>query len=271
MKKAFNVIKIILTTLFSLYIIVIFILIFLSPKEQRFREAAHRQGQFLSQKLFDILIFQYSNYSDAYFEKSIPFNKRGDYAEGFKSLNKAVNLNPKINLGYQGWLRLVKLKDYQGCINDLKRLDSLTPNFVDAPWGENIHFLLGLSYKGLGNNELALKEFDKSINSEIDSSWVQPNLFLYKGIIYKDLEEYDNALDNFDACLKYNYNSPEPYFYKGLVYKESMKIDSAKFCLTKALELFNKGYKNKDVYNEIQDELYLSDILTELNYFEEQE
>ncbi|MFL0082025.1 hypothetical protein V2647_10245 [Tenacibaculum maritimum] len=265
MRKALLIIKIIFSTLVIISIIGICYLMLFSSKEKRLSQASHFQGVYFSQKMFDVLIFQDSNQEDVYFEKSIPYNKRGDYAKGFKLLNKAVEINPKMHLGYRGWLRLVKLKDYKGCINDLKRLDSLTPDFVDAPWGENIHYLLGLAYKGLNINQLALIEFDKSIKSEKDTSWVNPNVFLQKGIIYNKIKDYNNALINLNVCLSLNnYNSPEAYFHKGISFKKLNKTDSAKICFKKAEQLYNKGYKNSDIYNEVQDELYLSDILDEL-------
>ena len=270
MKKIVLIIKIIFSVLFLLGIFFIYYQLFFAPKEKRFSFAEHTQGQYLSQKMFDILIFQNPNYSNAYFEKSVAFNKRGDYAKGFELLNEAVELEPKLHLGYRGWLKYHKVKDYQGSIDDLKRLDSLTPNFVDAPWGDNIHYVLGLSYKGLKQYNLALKEFDKSIETEKDSSWVNPYVFLYKGIIYNELEEYEGALKNLNVYLKQNYNnSPDAYFHKGIAFKQLNKIDSAQNCFIKSEELFNKGYKIKDMYNEVQDELYLSDIIEELKYFDD--
>lgn len=270
MKKVLFIIKIIVSTLLLLCILAISYLMFFASNEKRFVLAEHLQGKLISQKIFDILIFQNSDYSNAYFEKSIPFNKRGDYVRGFELLNKAVELDPKLHLGYRGWLRYHKLKDYQGCINDLKRLDSLTPDFVDAPWGDNIHYVLGLSYKGIKRYNLALNEFDKSIKTEKDSSWVNPYVFLYKGIIYNQLEEYGAALKNLNIYLKQNYNnSPEAYFHKGIAFKKLNNLDSAKVCFKKSEALFNKGYKITDFYNEVQDELYLSDILDKLKYFNE--
>lgn len=270
MKKVLHIFKIILIAFFTLFIILILFLFFFSPKEKRFSEAEHWQGLFLSQTLFDILIFQHPEDSNSYFEKSVAFNKRGDFAKGFELLNKAVDIKPDWHLGYRGWLRLVKIKDYRGTIKDLNRLDSLTPNFVDYPWGDNIHYLLGLSYKGLNEYEKALNEFDKVINSAKDSSWVNHNTYLYKGIILKNRLKYSEALENFDACIKYNYgNSTEASYQKGLIYKNLNNLDSAKASFNKSFELFNKGYKHKDTYNEVLDELYLSDILIELKKFDE--
>lgn len=245
-------------------------LLFFSDKEKRFSFAENTQGQYLSQKIFDILIFQNQDYSDAYFEKSVAHNKRGDYHEGFKLLNKAVEIDPKLHLGYRGWLKYHKLKDYKGSIDDLRRLDSLTPNFVDSPWGDNIHYVLGLSYKGLKQYDLALKEFDKNIETEKDSSWVIPNTFLYKGIIFYQKDQFNEAINNFEAYRKLNSNSltPEYCYWKGKIFKVLKKNDSALKLLKQSKELYLKGYKNKNVYNEVQDEVYLSDIEVEINIIE---
>lgn len=270
MKKLLIALKIIFSSLFILGILLILYTLFFKSKENRFVYAENTQGLFLSQKIFDILISQYPNYSDAYFEKSVAFNKRGEYVEGFELLNKAVELNPELHLGYRGWLKLHKLKDYQGCIDDLTLLDSLTPNHVDAPWGENVHYLLGLSYKGIRNYDLALTEFNKNLKTEKDSSWVNPNLFLYTGIIYNNLENFDQAIKNFNACLKNNRGySPEAYFHKGISYSKLGIIDSAKSCFQQSKLLFEMGYKNDDVYNEVQDELYLKDILSAIREIDE--
>ncbi len=107
-------------------------------------------------------------------------------------------------------------------------------------------------------------EFDKNLKLEKDSSWVNPNLFLYKGVIYNNLGKFDLAIKNFDACLMSNKNnSAEAYFYKGISYKRWSKMDSARICFEKVKTLFEQGYKNKNVY-EVQDELYLADILLEI-------
>lgn len=271
MKKIVFVVKLFLSVIFLFAIMFIAYLLFFSSKEKRFTFAEHSQGFYLSQKIFDILIFQNPEDSNLYFEKSVAFNKRGEYAEGFRLLNKAVELDPSWHLGYRGWLRLVKVKDYKGAIKDLNRLDSLTPNVVDYPWSNNIHYLLGLSYQGLKKYDYALNEFDKAIISEKDSSWVNHNLYLLKGIILREQGKYTHAMANFNACLENNYGqSPEAYYQKALIFKRLEKFDSARFNLKKSLKLFNTGYKHKDIYNEVSNELYLSDILFAIEDLNEQ-
>ena len=116
MKIFFKILKYIISVLLLVYMVGLAYLLFLSPKEVRFNFASHLQGEYISQKVFDILIYQYPDYSDAYFEKSVPFNKRGDYAKGFELLDKAVELDPDIHLGYRGYMKLRFLRDYDAAL-----------------------------------------------------------------------------------------------------------------------------------------------------------
>ena len=233
-----------------------------------FQLASKTQGAMISQKIFDILISKNPNESTYYFEKSVPYNKRGDYLTGFNILNKAIDLDPKSHLGYRGWLRLNKLKDYSGALQDFKTLDSLTPNFIDAAWGENIYYLKGICYLGLKEYSNASKEFNKYISSEKDSSWVNPNVFLYNGITKLKFEDHKNAVLNFRACIKYHKNCTEAYYYYGELLLKKKSLDSAKFMLNTAQNLISKGIKNKDVYNEVMYEIYLSDVEEKLKIIE---
>ncbi|MBG7610769.1 tetratricopeptide repeat protein, partial [Polaribacter sp. BAL334] len=99
------------------------------------------------------------NNSDAWMERSVSYNKSGDFKQGFEYLNKAVELNPTSHLGYRAWIRLRKIRDYDKALADFDRLDSLTPNFVDAPWGENIDFLRGECYFGIKDYRKAIDLF----------------------------------------------------------------------------------------------------------------
>ena len=41
-------------------------------------------------------------------------------------MNKAVALDPKEHLPYRGWCRYQFFRDYEGAIQDIERLDSLS-------------------------------------------------------------------------------------------------------------------------------------------------
>jgi tetratricopeptide (TPR) repeat protein len=120
-----------------------------------------------------------SKNSDEYMEYSVvKFNKAGDFHTGFIYLNKAVELNPTSHLGYRGWIRLRKIRDYDNALSDFDRLDSLTPNFVDAPWGEDIDFLRGECYFGKKNYPKAIELFNRNIKNQKED-WADIHSFVY--------------------------------------------------------------------------------------------
>ncbi len=258
MKIFIKIIKVIFTILLFAYSIAIIYLIALAPKEKRFKIAEHSQGFYLSQTMFDILIFQNANYSDAYFEKSVAFNKRGEYAKGFELLDKAVKLDPKLHLGYRGWMKLRKLRDYENALRDFNKLDSLTPNFVDSPWGEDIDFLRGECYYGKKNYKKAIELFNRNIKNQKED-WADIHTFVYLGLCEYELGNYKKAISEFKRGLKQSENLCEAHFGIAKSYKELGQMDKAKEFLLKAEE--NIAYKRDDVYNEFLNEIYLSEIL----------
>ena len=66
--------------------------------------------------------------SDAWMERSVSFNKAGDFHKGFEYLDKAVELDPKLHLGYRGWIRLRKM--LQNIL--LIRLKVMQPNTTNS-------------------------------------------------------------------------------------------------------------------------------------------
>jgi len=220
------------------------------------------QGSVESQYFFDLSIQTDPTLSHAYFEKSVPYNKRGDYAEGYRLLDRAVALKPKLHLGYRGWLKLVKLKDYKGCISDLKELIRIKSDRVKNAWGENIHYLLGIALSGLYHYNDAIQEFTKAL--EDHDGKVNVNVFLYRGMAHLELTNLERAENDFLSCLKSNEYFTEAYYYMGILNAMRHQKAKAKLCFKKAMELYSKGYKNKNPYNEVFKELYLDTIWEKL-------
>jgi len=258
MKKFFKILKVVLSVLFLIYSSVILYFLFLSPKQNRFDFAEHAQGYYISQKLFDILIYQYPDYSDAYFEKSVAFNKRGDYERGFKILDKAVEIDDDVHLGYRGYMKLRFLRDYNAALIDFKRLDSLTPDFVDAPWGENIDFLRGECYFGMKDYQKAIESFNLNVKNHKED-WVDIQTFVYLGICEYKLENYEKAISEFQRALKQSDKTCEAHFYLAKVYVELKDFKKARNHILKAEESID--YKRDDSYKEFLNEIYISEII----------
>lgn len=247
-----------ITFLFIGYTITVLYLLFFTPKEKRFNKAEHSQGIFLSQTIFSILKFQNPNNSDIYFEQSVPFNKRGDFAKGFLLLNKAVELEPEVHLGYRGWIKLRKLRDFENAMLDFNSLDSLTPNFVDAPWGEDIDFLRGECQFGIKNYEKAIDYFNRNIIENGEDS-VEIQTFVYLGICEYELGNYRKAISEFKRALNQFESVPESYFGMAKAYRKLGELEESRINILKTEEHF--AYKRDDIYNEFLNEIYISEIV----------
>ena len=196
--------------------------------------------------------------SKEYMEYSVHLNKAGDFENGFKYLDKAVELDPKLHLGYRGWIRLRKLRDYDKALIDFDRLDSLTPNFVDAPWGEGIDFLRGECYFGKREYQKAIDLFNRNIKNQKED-WADIHSFVYLGLCEYELGNYEKSIQEFQRALKQTEYVPESYFGMAKAYVKLDEYKKAKENIIKAEKTIR--YKRDDVYNEFLNEIYLSDIL----------
>ena len=196
--------------------------------------------------------------SDTWMERSVSFNKAGDFKQGFEYLNKAVELNPSLHLGYRGLIRLRKMRDYDKALVDFDRLDSLTPNFVDAPWGEDIDFLRGECYFGKKDYEKAIELFNLSIKNQKED-WADIHSFVYLGLCEYELGNYEKSISEFERALKQSKYTTESFFGISKAYYKLGNIEKSKEYIFEAEN--NIHYKRDDVYNEFLNEIYLSEIL----------
>jgi len=69
------------------------------------------------------------------------------------------------------------------------------------------HSGLGLAYAGLGNYELALSEFQKSITLEPENAWVYFN----RAVSYELMGKQDEALSDYATSLKKQHPPLNPH------------------------------------------------------------
>ena len=257
MKRFFKVLKLILAILLTVYSIDIIYMLFLSPNEQRYNSASHQQGVSLSQSMFEILKYQDPSNDRIYFEQSVPYNKRGYYKKGFQLLDKAVEIDPKMHLGYRGYMKLRFLRDFKGAIEDFNRLDSLTPNVVDAPRGEDIDFLRGEAYFGLKNYEKAKFHFKRSIENQ-GEGWADIQAFVYTGLSEYELDNLEEAQKQFEKALDQSKFTVEAHLGLAKIYKVKGEVEKSEIHLDKAEKFFS--YKRNDSYYEYLNEVNKSDI-----------
>ena len=121
-----------------------------------------------------------------------------------------------MHLGYRGWLRLVKLKDYRGCISDLTKLQKIKSKNKLNAWGQNINYLLGISYLGLKDYNEAVTSFDRAINENHNRLHLES--YFFKGIVFSKTNDYDKAILNLKLCVYSNEKFTEAFYHLGLCY-----------------------------------------------------
>lgn len=211
------------------------------------------QGSPPSQHLLNAALWFDPYLAKAYLEQSVPFNKRGDYAQGMYYLDQAVTLQPREYLGYRGWLRLYMLRDYKGSTRDLLRYDAFTPHFTDYPWSENLYFLLGLNYLQLKQPHQAVRYFRQASAVEcrqFGTKYINPYNYLYAAIAHISLQQYPTAVQQLDSLTRLNSKCSEAAYYKALVLYQMQQFEAAANCIDIAATQYQEGYRHWNAYYE---------------------
>ena len=212
---------------------------------------SYYQGSRYRQEYSDKLISIDSTNAEYYQGKSMAHTKIGDYHIAFPLLEKAYSLDKKEIGYYYGWLLLYYYRDYERAIARLNEYDDLTPNEPDFCWGEHINFLKGLCYKQMKDYDNAINEFNTLINYE--GEHVDVYGYVYRGISHLRLENYKMAIEDFDVAIKIYPNCSMAYFYKGLTYQKLGFPKLAKEAYFTAKDLLERGYIHRESYQEVFD------------------
>lgn len=210
------------------------------------------QGSLIHQLRCDTLLALNHNVSGALQEKSTPYTKTGDYHLAFPLLERAAEVDPKDALYYYSWLLLYYYRDYPRAIQRLNEYDDFTPNEPDYAWGENVNYLKGIAYKQMEDYNSAIDEFSKAIRD--DGKGVEFYAFVYRGIAYLKNNNTELAIKDFNQAIQEYTKCSAAYYWKGeaLLKQENKTEALANFKIS--LELLKKGHFKSDPYMEVFDE-----------------
>ncbi|MEM7572697.1 MAG: tetratricopeptide repeat protein [Bacteroidota bacterium] len=230
-------------------------------------ELSHRavtcpQGSRESQVLFDAAIRIGPNYAWAYYEKSVPFFKRGLLAEGVRLINKAIELEPRNYLYYRAYWYFYN-RSYALCIRDLEELYSVhNASYVFTPSGElEMRLLLALAYAQTG----AIAKGIEWIRHMMDSYREQPALKGYYdhfclGLLYYENGQLALAQAELEQQLTVSEQFADTYYYLGLVHQQLGNPDVAIAYFRQAVAAF-KGEDGGYSVNFFADfNTYLEDV-----------
>lgn len=223
-------------------------------------QAGKSQGSANSQQTFDKAIALCPTFDDAWFGKSIPYLKRGQFVEWKKLIDKAVELNPFSHLGYRGWCRYQFLRDYAGAIADIERLDSLTAFDIGYSVNGDYHLKIALAicYKEAGQVQKGIsviEDFKKS------KDYVRgPYEDLHLGVMKYLIKDYAGATAAFNNQIAYNDFQAENYYYLALVAKELQNREGVISNLQRAKTYYKEGKHLQDPYTHHADRVFLEEI-----------
>jgi tetratricopeptide (TPR) repeat protein len=218
------------------------------------------QGTKESQLLCDSAISLYPEFADAYYIKAIPYLKRGEFGTWKKLIDKAVEFDSLMFIGYRGGVQFMFLRNYEGAISDIEKLEMLMDdNDLGTIYnGEyNLQVIRALSYKGLGNAEKAMKILENHFQ-EYDAGLYG---YYHLGVLYHEQKRYTDAIDIFLKQTARN-EFADTHYYLGLAYKETGDQDNYTKSIHKAFDLYTDGKKlrGRDSFMDYPDKIYLEQI-----------
>jgi tetratricopeptide (TPR) repeat protein len=205
-------------------------------------------------------------YAYPYRELAAPYVKSGNFLMWKKYIDKAVKYNPKEYLSVRASLRYKFFADYKGAIKDIDSLSSIVS--YDIGYSSNgtyhLNVIKGLCLKSLGRIDEAISLIAEQ--SAIEDDFGMYN-YLHLGVLYMQKGDYENALNSFEKQSKIN-NLSENQYYAALCIKNLNNPTKALNYLKKALKLYQSERRMYDPYNELSDQIYLSDITKEIKLLE---
>jgi len=210
--------------------------------ELSYRAIEYKQGSRASQILFDAAIRIGPNYAYAYYQKSVPFFKRGRLNEGIKLLNKAVELEP--NSYYQTYRAYWYFShhSYAECIKDLEAYYAAHPTYTEStPGGEmDMGIILGIAYAKQTELDKGIKSILKRINTYSDKSYIGLYDYYVLGALYYQNQQLAKAENALKKQLELNSDYADTYYYLGLIKQSASKNKEAKQLFQEAFDRFNR-------------------------------
>lgn len=219
-----------------------------------------RQGSYNSQDHFDKAIELCPTFDYAWYEKAVPYLKRGQFIEWKRLIDQAVTLNPTEHLGYRGWCRYQFLRDYEGAIADIEELESLVKYDIGFSVNGDYHLVIAkaLCYKALGQTAKAAEMIETFLATSEYSAG--PYDYLHLGVMQWELGDWEKAQQYLEQQLEENDYLADTYYYLAQVAAAQCEIQAYQQHLTKALEFYQQDLFLMDYYSHPMDRIYRAQI-----------
>jgi len=198
-------------------------------------------------------------YAWPYFEKAVVYLKSGNFLEWDNYINIAARYDPINTLPYRASCRAKFFGDYQGAINDINELDAMVDHNLGYTNGGMYHLNVwkGICYKNLGEYETAVELISEHIRSYPDDVGLYDHLHL--GVCYQELGMHQQALECF-AIQKDIDDLAENRYYSALSYKALGEHKKYRESLAIAQDRMTNNKKLLHSYRVLDDQIFQYDI-----------
>ncbi len=200
-------------------------------------------------------------FADLYYMRAIPYLKRGEFITWKKIIDKAVENDSIMYLGYRGGARFMFLRDYVGAIKDIEDLKRMGDWDIGTIYNGEYHLevIRALSYRGIGDTLKAVS----MLQSHIDTYPVTGNYDYYHlGVMLYQLKKYDEAEKAFKKQLLVRDYYADTYYYLALICWEQEELQEYYSNLQKAILFYKEGkcIRGRDSFMDYPDKIYLSQM-----------
>lgn len=216
--------------------------------ELSYKAIEHPQGSKASQILFDEAIAIGPKFAWAYYEKSVPYLKRGFLHKGLQILNNAIELEPREFICYRAYWYW-QYKNYELCIKDLETYYGLPKIYTQlTPGGDkDMRIILGLCYWKVGQIEKGISIIKNCIDSYKTKDDIGYTDYQTLGMLYVLNGQYNNAIDALNNQLDINDDMVDTYYFLGLAHLKSSNTEKALTTFNKALSKIKEPNRFRNI------------------------
>lgn len=219
------------------------------------------QGSYASINGLDSAIAICPGFADLYYMRAIPYLKRGEFITWKKIIDKAVENDSILYLGYRGGARFMFLRDYEGAIKDIEDLKQMGNWDIGTIYNGEYHLevIRALSYRGIGDTLKAVSILQK----HIDSYTIIGNYdYFHLGVMLYQLKKYDEAEKAFKRQIAIRNYYADTYYYLALVNEEQGNFPEYYSNLKRAFGFYKEGkcVRGLDSFMDYPDKVYLKQI-----------
>ncbi len=207
-----------------------------TPEEELRAELAFQHGNVLMMiKQMDMAIERYSyaielnpDLADAYNNRGVVYDIKGEYNRAITDYNKAIALKPDFTVAYSNRGGAYNNKsEYDRAIADCNKAMELNPHYAYA------YNNRGLAYVGKDDYSRAIEDFNTTIQLERNDVVAYNN----RGNVYSNIGDYDRAIEDFNTAIQLKRNDADSYNNRGAAYRKKGDNHRAIGDYTKAIAL----------------------------------